>query len=297
MVELDQINVFDEALHEAVVAFQQRKGLSADGIVGGGTRQALNQRENDLIPLIKVNMERLRWEDRMEAETNLYVRVNIPEYRLRVRDGGQVAMDMRAIVGRTDRRTPLMSDKIVDLKFSPDWTVPATVYREDILPSLRADPTYAARNGYSVISSGRRVDAATLDWSGSPRVTIYKNASSNGPLGGVRFSMTNNVGIFLHDTNQKGIFAGQTVLSPQGVFVLDPAGLAHYLIQGEEDWTLDRVKSAMNRGRISWKTLPNGGVPVYLSYMTAFVDEEGVLQTTRDPYNADRKLLRFFDGT
>ena len=289
--------IFDQPLHEAVVAFQQRSRLGADGIVGRGTRRALNARSASPIALIKVNMERLRWEDRMDDENDVYVRVNLPEYRLHVRDKGVVAMDMRAIIGRTDRRTPIMSDVITNLKFSPDWTVPPTVYSKDILPALQADPSYAARNGYSIIRNGRSVDAASIDWSAAPRVTIRKAASANGPLGGVRFSMSNSIGIFLHDTNKRGYFRRSSrALSSGCVRVGDPAGLAHYLLQGEDDWSLQRVKSAMNRGRISYKNLPNGGVPVYLSYMTAFVDEEGVLRTTRDPYGEDRKLLSHFDS-
>ena len=289
---------FDDPLHEAVLAFQRRKGLGADGIVGGGTRRALNARDATPIALVKVNMERLRWEDRMDDENDVYVRVNIAEYRLHVRDQGAVAMDMRAIVGRTDRRTPIMSDVITNLKFSPDWTVPPTVYRKDILPALQSDPSYAARNGYTIVRGGRRVDASSINWSSAPRVTIFKAASANGPLGGVRFSMSNGIGIFLHDTNNRSYFrrAGRA-LSSGCVRVGDPAGLAHYLIQGEEDWSLNRVKSAMNRGRISYKNLPNGGVPVYLSYMTAYIDEEGTLRTTRDPYGEDRRLLRQFDDS
>ena len=241
-------------------------------------------------------MERLRWEDRMTDENAVYVRVNIPEYRLLVRDEGAVALDMRTIVGRLDRRTPIMSDKIVNLKFSPDWTVPSTIYRQDILPSLRADPGYAARNGYSVIAGGQRVNAGNVDWT-PPRVTIYKAPSANGPLGGVRFSLTNNIGIFLHDTNQKGYFnRARRHLSSGCVRVGDPAGLAHYLIQGQDDWPMERVQAAMNRGQISWKELPNGGVPVYLSYMTAYVDEDGALQTSHDLYNEDQKLLQHFDN-
>lgn len=287
--------LFDDSLNAAVLAFQERKGLSADGIVGRGTREALNDRAANPIALIKVNMERLRWEAPLNGEER-YVRVNIPGYRLHVREGEELAMDMRAIVGRNDRQTPIMSDRIVNLKFSPDWTVPSTIYREDILPQLRANPGYAAASGYSVVTSGGRVNASTVDWSNPPPVTIYKAASANGPLGGVRFSLTNSIGIFLHDTNRKSLFSrGRRNLSSGCVRVGDPAGLAHYLVQ-DDGWSLEQVQGAMNRGRISWKDVDDSeGVRVYLSYLTAFVDEEGELQTTRDPYRKDRQLLALFD--
>jgi len=61
---------------------------------------------------------------------------------------------------------------------------------------------------------------------------------------------------------------------------------------------MDQVESAMNRGRISWKSV-NGeeGVAVYLSYMTIYVDEEGELVRTPDPYRKDGELADFFDAT
>jgi len=289
--------LFDDTLNAAVIAFQTRQNLSADGIVGRGTLAALNDRADSQIALVKVNMERLRWETPLGDDT-VYVRVNIPQYRLHVRDQGEVTMDMRAIVGRNDRQTPIMSDRIVNLKFSPDWTVPGTIYREDILPALRSNPGYAASSGYSVIQGGRRVSASDIDWSNPPRVTIYKNPSSNGPLGGVRFSMTNSIGIFLHDTNRKSLFSrGRRNLSSGCVRVGDPAGLAHYLVQSN-GLSLSDVERAMNRGRISWQDIDDGnGVPVYLSYMTLFVDEEGEIQTTGDPYRKDRSLLQHFDDS
>ena len=288
---------FDEALKDAVLAFQTRKSLSADGIVGRGTRGALNEREASDIALIKVNMERLRWETPLNGES-LYVRVNIPQYNLKVWDQGEIALDMKAIVGRRDRQTPIMSDRIVNLKYSPDWTVPSTIYREDILPQLVANPGYAAASGYSIITGNGRVSADTVDWSNPTQVTVYKKPSSNGPLGGVRFSLTNSIGIFLHDTNQRSLFGrDHRNLSSGCVRVGDPAGLAHYLTE-HDGWSRDDVEAAMNRGRISWQDVNEGvGVPVFLSYMTLFVDEEGDLIRTGDPYRKDRALLQFFDQT
>ena len=287
--------LFDKSLRSAVLVFQARKGLSPDGVVGHGTRRAIVELAVNPIALIKVNMERLRWEAPLNGEDR-YVRVNIPHYRLHVREGAELVMDMRAIVGRNDRPTPILSDRIVNLKFSPDWTVPSSIYYGDILPKLRANPGYAAAEGYIVRAFDAHVDATIVDWNNPPPVTLYKAASSDGPLGGVRFSLTNPRGIFLHDTDLKSLFVqDHRNLSSGCVRVENPAGLAHYLAQ-DEGWSLEQVEDAMNRGRISWKNVEDGeGVRVYLSYLTAFVDEDGELQTTGDPYRKDRRLLAHFD--
>ena len=85
---------FDQALEDAVKTFQRENGLFADGIVGPGTRQALNTdgAEQD-IQRILVNMERWRWlPDDLGGEAGQYVWANIPEFRVRViRDGQTVS--------------------------------------------------------------------------------------------------------------------------------------------------------------------------------------------------------------
>ena len=240
-------------------------------------------------------MERLRWEAPLGGE-DIYIRVNIPHYSLDVRNKGALDMTMPVIVGRRDRQTPLMSDRIVNLKFSPDWTVPSTIYREDILPELIANPDFAANSGYAIITDLGRVDAHTIDWSNPPPVTVYKDPSSRGPLGGVRFSLTNSRGIFLHDTNQRSLFdRSKRYLSSGCVRVGDAAALAHYLTQ-HDGMTREKIERAMQRGKTSWHEVNDGiGVPVFLSYMTAFIDEDGELIMTADPYQKDAQLIPFFD--
>ena len=77
----------------------------------------------------------------------------------------------------------------------------------------------------------------------------------------------------------------------------DPAGLAHFLVEND-GWTRDDVESAMNRGQISWASVNDDvGVPVYLSYITIFVDEDGELVRTADPYGKDAQLINHFDDT
>lgn len=288
--------LFDERLRAAVISYQKRHGLSADGIVGPGTRRVMNHRTPGDITLIKINMERLRWEAPLNNEPS-YVRVNIPFYRLHVRQNSELVLDMKATVGRIDRQTPIMSDRIVNLKFSPDWTVPSTIYSEDILPRLQADPAYAQAAGYTIFTSQGAVAAETIDWSDPPAVTVYKHASSSGPLGGVRFSLTNNVGIFLHDTNEPSQFRkSRLALSSGCVRVGEPVALAHFLTQ-QDGLTPEQIKQAMSRGRISWQPVnADAGIPVFLSYMTIFVDDEGQLIRTDDPYRKDQELIRFFNN-
>ena len=77
-------NLFDDALFEAVKVYQARNGLSVDGIIGSNTKRRMNTSPTERLGLILANLERLRWEDRLETER--HVRVNIPNFTLVARE-------------------------------------------------------------------------------------------------------------------------------------------------------------------------------------------------------------------
>lgn len=288
------LDLFDERLATALREFQRDKGLNDDAVVGRQTRRALNARAADLIPLIQVNLERLRWEAPIDGDK--WVRVNIPAYQLTAYENGEAMVEMAVVVGRPSRPTPLMSDHIIDLKFAPDWTMPSSIAVADYAPILHGDPDYAARSGIQVTYNGQNVAPHSVDWSNAALVqqlTLRKPSGGNGPLGGVRFSMGNSLAIYLHDTNRRGLFDEISRAFSSGcVRVSDAQGLAAFIAgdaMGE-----DEIGQRMNSSHTSWYQIPEP-IRVYLSYMTVWVDEAGELQVTAsDPYGLDASLLEHF---
>ncbi len=133
---------FDAALETAVKRFQAENDLSGDGVVGAGTRAALNADTDERQRIrILVNMERWRWlPQKLNGEAGIYVWVNIPEFRVRVVKGGAVVFAERAIAGKVDKKTPVFSDQIEWIEFHPTWYVPNSIKVEDILPSFGVRP-------------------------------------------------------------------------------------------------------------------------------------------------------------
>ncbi len=204
VVEADR---FDAALDEAVRAYQARHGLVVDGIIGRKSKARMIASPEDRLGLVLANLERLRWEERLISQK--HVRVNIANFHLVAREGEEDRLSMPVVVGRNSRRTPVISDQIVSLKFSPDWTVPRSILEKDYLSSLRADPGFAIVEGFEVYKDGALISPYRVQWH-DPRilrkVTLRKPPSSFGPLGGVRFSLTNDMAIFLHDTPSTDLF-------------------------------------------------------------------------------------------
>lgn len=293
---MDAAAHYDNALAAAVRRFQARYGLAVDGRVGPNTVLALNQTPASRVAQIRANMERLRWLADLGAR---HIEINLPAYELRALADGQTALRMKVIIGQDDWQTPIISDYIVGLKFAPDWTIPRSIIRAETLPKIRRDPDYLARTGLEVYVDGRRIDPATADWAaiaaGAHRLRLRQPPGPSNPLGQIRFSLTNGMSIYLHDTPNEALFRrAHRALSHGCVRVADPIALAAFVLAAEPDWTPQRIRQAMASPR-SWSHPLREPVPVHFLYLTAWADEDGV-QFRRDIYDRDAALLRFLSG-
>jgi murein L,D-transpeptidase YcbB/YkuD len=94
--------------------------------------------------------------------------VNIPAYSLVYYQNGSEVLASRVIVGRPDRKTPMMSSALNNVVVNPPWNVPPTLARKDILPKVWNDPGYLERHGYTVMrgwNSKEAIDPYMVDWS------------------------------------------------------------------------------------------------------------------------------------
>lgn len=69
----------------------------------------------------------------------------------------------RVIVGRPDRKTPMMSSALNNVVVNPPWNVPPTLARKDILPKVWNDPGYLERHNYTVMRGWNSKEAIDLD--------------------------------------------------------------------------------------------------------------------------------------
>ena len=141
---------FTPAAVSAVKAFQSSHGLKPDGVAGPATVAALNLPPEDIVQMLRVNMERWRWlPDDLGAD---HVFVNIADYRVDLVLGGERVRSYAAVVGRNYFRTPVFSNRIRYLVLDPTWEVPPSIATDEILPAIRRDPTYLQRLGFRVLS-------------------------------------------------------------------------------------------------------------------------------------------------
>jgi murein L,D-transpeptidase YcbB/YkuD len=288
-VQADSL-LYDDELAAAVQLFQQRHGLTADGVIGERTLRYMNQRISDRIAQIAVNMDRLRWAPVITSEN--YLLVNIPDYKLTVYEGGQRAFDMRVIVGSSSTPTPVFNDQLHHIVFSPTWTVPTSIIKNEIIPNLRKDSTYYSEKNFVIYKQDVQIDPATENWK-DPNINPYQlrvvqNPGADNSLGSVKFMMPNNMSVYLHDTPSRRLFAKDfRALSHGCVRLHEPAKLAAYLLKDQPGWDAERISKAMS-GSSPATIILKKRYPVYLTYQTAWVDDQGLIQFREDIYGHDK---------
>jgi L,D-transpeptidase YcbB len=285
--------LYADAVVAGVERFQARHGLAADGVVGRATLAALNVPVDARIEQLRANLERARWV--FYDPTSEFVVVNIAGFQLYLVRSGEVVWRTRVVVGRPYRQTPVFRSDLTYLVLNPSWTVPPTIFREDMLPALRRDRNYLATRNIDVVDyNGKMVDPTTVDWSG--RGFPYQLVQRPGPdnaLGRVKFTLPNEHFVYLHDTPSRDLFERDARAFSSGcIRVENPLELAHRLLG--DAWPRERLDTAVATGRTQTVFLDKP-MAVLLLYWTAEVDAEGRVTFFPDLYGRDAAVIAALD--
>jgi murein L,D-transpeptidase YcbB/YkuD len=285
---------FDTAVADAVKRFQEHHGLPASGVVDRLTIDALNVPLATRIAQIAVNLERWRWlPDDLGAR---HLLVNVPHFHLVAREQGAAVMDIRVVVGKHGDATPLFSDEMTTVVFSPYWNIPETIVLEETAPAIARDPAYLERNNMEVVdAAGAVVPANAVPWDDDAALralSFRQRPGANNALGYVKFLFPNKHNVYLHDTPADALFRRIGRAFSHGcVRVEEPETLAQYVLRDQPEWTPDRITAAMRAGEEQHVKLTHA-IPVHIVYMTAWVDANGGLHFQNDVYGYDAEQTR-----
>ncbi len=284
-------DVYHGLIVEAVRHFQRRHGLVRDGIVGPRTVTALNVPASARLEQLEINMD--RWRRVPDNLGSTHVRVNIPEFRLRVFQDSESRLRMRTIVGAPETQTPVFSDRIRYLVFNPYWNVPDSIVRNELAPTAAEDPARLEEEGFEVLSGwdddAEAIDPWAVDWEADRMgYRVRQRPGPENALGLVKFMFPNRYSVYLHDTPARSRFEDpRRALSHGCVRVADPNALAEVLLSTTDEWPAERIAQAMNARQRKTVRLDTP-VPVHLLYFTAWVDGESVIHFRDDIYGRDR---------
>lgn len=283
-------SAYSSELVAAVKRFQTWQGLGADGAIGPATRDWLNVTPAQRAGVLALNIQRLRL---LPSDLSTGIMVNIPAYSLVYYQNGNQVLASRVIVGRPDRKTPMMSSALNNVVVNPPWNVPPTLARKDILPKVWNDPGYLERHGYTVMrgwNSKETIDPWQVDWATITASNLpfrFQQApGARNSLGRYKFNMPSSDAIYLHDTPNHNLFQKDTrALSSGCVRVNKASELANMLLQ-DAGWNDSRISDALKQGDTRYVNIRQN-IPVNLYYLTAFVGADGRTQYRTDIYNYD----------
>jgi murein L,D-transpeptidase YcbB/YkuD len=284
------------ALANGIRQYQKLKGIKEDGKISAALISYLNQTGHEKFIKIAINMDRCKM---LPVEMpSQYIWVNIPGYYLRITEDDSVVMFSKVVVGKPETRTPVLVSAITNMVTYPKWTIPSSIIKKDILPSLKKDPSYISRKGFSLIDrDGREIDPYQVKWAVYQTSIPYKVVQGSGDdnaLGVMKFNFNNKYSVYLHDTNQRYLFSKKNrALSHGCVRVENWDGLAYYLLRndslaGKSMVTEDSLRSWLEQKQKH--TIPvSQRIPLYISYFTCEVKNDKLI-FYEDVYGEDRRI-------
>jgi murein L,D-transpeptidase YcbB/YkuD len=231
--------------------------------------------------LIEANLERAR---AIPARPNgRYILVDTASAQLWMIEDGRIVDRMRVVVGKRAMPTPVMAGLIRYAALNPYWNLPPDLIRQ----RARGGAAAIRAEHLEVLSDwspqARRLDPNSVDWravaAGRRYVNLRQTPGAHNMMGRIKFMLPNDLGVYLHDTPLRGLFASADRRQSSGCVRLEDAG---------------RLERWLFRGRVP---TPNGtpeqrvdlpeAVPVYIGYFTALPTQDGAAFVP-DVYARDR---------
>jgi L,D-transpeptidase YcbB len=247
------------------------------------------------IQRIMINMERWRWMP--EDLGSVYVQDNVPEFMLYVVKDGKTIHSDKIVVGQFAYATPIFSADMQTIVFNPEWTVPPTIVRENLLPNLRSGGWFGgggsvlSEHGLQVRYNGRIVDPGSISWSNvnMANIAFTQPPGPTNVLGKLKFVYPNKHTVYMHDTIKPGLFKPSMRANGHNCIRMErPTKLAEVLLAEDKGWDAKKVDDLVDKGNNSPVNLDHP-IPVHTTYFTAVADEQGNVKTFADIYGLDRK--------
>jgi L,D-transpeptidase YcbB len=288
------------ALAKAITEYQTKYAITTTGKYSKELIANMNTKSDEKFAKVALSLDKFK--EIKIKHNGAYVLVNIPSYYLRAYHPDSLAVESKIAVGKTSTKTPVMESEISDIVIMPNWYVP---------PSILKIPGYIERH------RGR----ANFIVRGN---TVIQKGGEGNALGLMKFNFKSGDAIYLHDTNERGVFGSSYRAVSHGcVRVQKYVALASFISSvspiSEKDYkkVVDRMKIDSIKGDTSYKykyvvtdsvgyntdTIPGmvkrrvhkdliveKKVPVYIKYFTCAA-RNGAIVLYNDIYGIDRALM------
>lgn len=266
-------DVYDRELMDAVMKYKVRNGFKPNYILAEEHIKEMNIPISDKVKTLMLNMERCRAISAQIMSNDEYVLVNVPSYELIYVKNGKVQMTSSVFVGSPLTKTTIFNGEIERIVFSPYWTVPQSIVDNELKLKIAGDPNYLAEHNMEIVNG-----------------QVRQKPGPGNSLGLVKFMFPNPEDIYMHDTPSKTLFDFEKRTFSHGCINVKMAKeLATAMLKDYPEWTPEKIESAMD-GKAEKSFKLSKKVPIFITYFTSMVNENGEIGFFQDVYEKDQDL-------
>jgi len=216
-----------------------------------------------------------------------FIVVNIASATLRYYKKDNLLLNMRAVLGQPNKKTPRFAAYCSEVTLYPYWYMPRSIAVNEWLNSFKRNPRLLPMMNMVVINNnGNIISPYSINWSKLNKSNfayqIREATGCSNPLGVIKFTLTSPYAVYMHDTNLKDVFSYDSRYRSHGCIRLqDPVGLANALLAKPVDTAF--LQACFSNQQPVVQTIPKP-VPTFVVYMTASVNEGGAVEYYKDIY-------------
>ncbi|RED26346.1 murein L,D-transpeptidase YcbB/YkuD [Flavobacterium cutihirudinis] len=267
-------DVYDRELMDAVMKYKVRNGFKPNYILAEEHIKEMNIPISEKVKTLMLNMERCRAISAQIMSNDEYVLVNVPSYELIYVKNGKVQMTSSVFVGSPLTKTTIFNGEIDRIVFSPYWTVPQSIVDNELKLKIAGDPNYLADHNMEIVNG-----------------QVRQKPGPGNSLGLVKFMFPNPDDIYMHDTPSKTLFDFEKRTFSHGCINVKMAKeLAAAMLKDYPEWTQEKIDSAME-GKTEKSFKLSKKIPIFITYFTSLVNENGEIGFFQDVYEKDQELV------
>ena len=227
-----------------------------------------------------------------------YALVNIPEFVVRIIEDKKTAVMMNVVVGKRKHKTPIFSEDLSYITLNPQWNVPDSIARNEVIPDLLKDPDYLKKNrmvmrsSYDLKSQKLSPDTVNLNaYVGGKGYVPFKFIevpSEKNALGRVKFIFPNHHSVYMHDTQSKNLFSRKVRAYSHGcVRLAKPSVMLDHVSRHYTSTPPEEIQEKYDSLKTHYIKVTKR-LPVHTSYCTVYMDECNNILHFDDIYRYDR---------
>ena len=282
--------------NKVIKSFQRSHNLEQTGRFNKATLKRVNQILGARIRKIQINLARMR---QLPQELDDHLLVDIPSFTVFIRkENGDVKFQSKVVVGKQDWATPQFLERLSYIEVNPNWRVPDSITRQEIIPKILENENYLGEKQFQVMDKKTqkilvKEEVEEIDWEEYQEddkplpVRLVKASGPENPLGAIKFMFPNPHAVYLHSTSNQAVFErSQRAFSHGCIRVEKAAELAKAILsEFGKDYNSEEFEKKIG-GNEPMIFKMRKELPVYFTYWTAKI-EDGRVQFRDDIYQED----------